>query len=111
MSIETSPITDNTKLQTDEEIIPSNTISHKTDEKASSQELGTEMLDKTPISSNTTLKEIPKDENDKQSVFINEDFKSIEQSDGFNETDCVKFAEKLYKVFWFVVIVKNFIKS
>ena len=69
------------------------------------------MLDKTPISSSTTLKEITKDEGEKQPVLINEDFKSMEQSDGFNETECVKFAEKLYKVFWFMAIVENFINS
>ena len=100
MSKEISSTIDDAQLQTDEEIHPSNTINHETNDNATSRTLGPESIDKTPILSATTFKESLKNENGDPLVLVNESFENTEPAEGFNETECVKFAEKLYKVYF-----------
>ncbi len=109
MSKEISSTIDDAQLQTDEEIHPSNTINHETNDNATSQTLGTETIDKTPISSATTFNESLKNENGDPLALVNESFENTEPAEGFNETECVKFAEKLYKVYilFYIVFIFN----
>jgi hypothetical protein len=100
MSKEISSTTDDAKLETDEEINPNNELDLKTDESAIPPTLGTETVDKIPISSAATFNELQKNENEDLAVLANESFDTTEPTEGFNETECVKFAEKLYKVLW-----------
>ena len=105
MSKEISSTIDDAKLQTDDEINPNNALNHKIDESATSPTLGTETVDKTPISSAATFNELQKNENEDLAVLVNESFDTTEPTEGFNETECVKFAEKLYKVLCFLCVV------
>ena len=67
-----------------------------------SQTLETNTEDKTPIPASTTLTELSKDEIQDPIAMplVNENLENTELTQGFNETECVKFAEKLYKVFF-----------
>ena len=105
MSKEISSTIDDAKLETDEEINPNNKFDLKTDESAIPPTLGTETVDKTPISSSATFNELHKNENEDLAVLVNESFETTEPTEGFNETECVKFAEKLYKVLCFLTVV------
>ena len=101
MSKEISSTIDDAKLQ----INPNNELDHKKDESSTSLTLGTETVDKTPISSAATFNELHKNENEDLAVLANESFDTTEPTEGFNETECVKFAEKLYKVLCFLTVV------
>jgi hypothetical protein len=105
MSKEISSTIDDAKLETDAEINPNNELDHKKDESSTSPTLGTETVDKTPISSAATFNELHKNENEDLAVLANESFETTEPTEGFNETECVKFAEKLYKVLCFLTVV------
>jgi hypothetical protein len=98
MSRDISSTVDDAKRQNEEDI-EQNVVPSATDEKNDSSENFTaETAGKTPISSATPLSEPIKNKVDEPLPLQTESFESTEPTGGFNETECVKFAEKLYKV-------------
>ena len=99
---EISSTIDDIQIQSDDKTTTNEPINCKTDDSGMSQTLETNTEDKTPIPASTTLIELPKDEiQDPLAIpLVNENLENTELTQGFNETECVKFAEKLYKVFF-----------
>ena len=101
MSKEISSTIDDVKLQPDDKTTTNKPINCNTDDSGMSKTLETNTEDKTPIPASTTLIELSKDENlDPLAIpLANENLENTKLTQGLNETECVKFAEKLYKVF------------
>ena len=102
MSKEISSTTDDTHTQSGKDTTTNEPLNCKTDDSNTSQTLETETNDRTLIPPVSTLPELPKEGNPADPLpmpFVDENFESTEITQGFNETECVKFAEKLYKVF------------
>ena len=55
-------------------------------------------VEKTPISSATPVSESHKNEDGDPLLLVNENIETTKPTEGFNETECVKFGEKLHKV-------------
>ena len=102
MSKEISSTVDDVQIQPDDKTTTNEPLNCKTDDSDMSQTLERKTEDKTPIPAVTTLIELSKDEvQDPLAIpLVNENFENTELTQGFNETECVKFAEKLYKVFF-----------
>lgn len=88
------------QLNTDEKQNASNKLNDDIDNNATTLTLESETINKTPITSATTFNEDLENENKNALVLMNESSKNTEPTESFNETECVKFAEKLYKVSW-----------
>ena len=102
MSKEISSTTDDTHTQSGKDTTTNEPLNCKTDDSNTSQTLETETKDRTPIPPVSTLPEQTKEGNPADPLampLMDENLESTEITQGFNETECVKFAEKLYKVF------------
>jgi hypothetical protein len=98
MSEDISTTVDDANLQTKDDIAQ-NTVPNTTDEtNDTSKNSPAETVDKTPISSATPFKEPLKNKDDDPVPLVTDRIESVEPTEGFTETECVKFAEKLYKV-------------
>ena len=101
MSKEISSTIDDIQMQSDDKTTTNEPLNCKTYDSGMSHTLKTNTEDKIPIPSMTTLTELSKDEiQDRLTInLVNENIENTQLTQGFNETECVKFAEKLYKVF------------
>ena len=99
MSEETKTKFESTQPQKTEENNSNNALDHNANEIAASnsQEAQSTIIDKTPISSVTTLDELH--QNESKNIIGNESIEKTDPAEGLNETECIKFAEKFYKVF------------
>ena len=101
MSREISSTIDDIQIQSDDKTTTNEPINCKTDDSDMSQTLETNTEDKTPIPASTTLAKLSKDEENLDPLaipLVNKNLENTELTQGFNETECVKFGEKLYKV-------------
>jgi hypothetical protein len=98
MSEDISTTVDDAKRQTEDDIAQ-NVAPNTTDEtNDTSKNSPAETVDKTPISSATPFNDPLKNKHDDPVPLVTDRIESAEATEGFNETECVKFAEKLYKV-------------
>ena len=99
MSEETITKSASTQSQKTEENNTNSALAHNGNEIAASnsQELQSTIIDKTPIPSVTTLDELH--QNEGKNIVGNESIEKTGPAEGLNETECIKFAEKFYKVF------------
>ena len=101
MSKDISSTTEDSKLQTDGKV--EKKVHYKTNESNSTSEgSSVEAVEKAAMSSATPVNELHKNEDDDPLLLVNESIETTKPTEGFNETECVKFGEKLLKVSSFV---------
>ena len=98
MSKDISSNIDDSKLQIHDDKVEK-IVHNKTNESNDTSEgFSVETVEKTPISSATPVNESHKNEDDDPLLLVNENIETTKPTEGFNETECVKFGEKLHKV-------------
>ena len=98
MSKDISSTIEDSKLQTEHDKVEK--FEHYKTNKSSdtSEGFSVESVEKTPISSATPVNESLKNEDGDPLLLVNENIETNKPTEGFNETECVKFGEKLHKV-------------
>ena len=102
MSRDFSSTIDDSKLQTEDDKVEKIVHYEASESNDTSENLSVETVDKAPISSATPVNESHKNEDDDPLPLVNESVETNKPTEGFNETECVKFGEKLHKVSSFV---------
>ena len=96
MAEEIPSIIDKDQIQTDKQSNFSDTAQNDN----TLQTSDTETNDKIPISSTNIFKDLHGNKSENHPDFLKQNFENTKPAEGYNETECIKFAEKLYKVFF-----------
>ena len=97
MSKDISSNIDNSKLQIHDDQVEK-IVHNKTNESNDTSDgFSVETVEKTPISSAPPVNESHKNEDGDPLLLVNDSIET-KPTEGFNETECVKFGEKLHKV-------------